>query len=78
MNVKDGTITVSPGARSSSMADSSRAAVHEVVISTSSAPVCSASSAAVRSANAPPEDGCPLADGFLHVLELTALDRGAG
>ena len=50
VNVNDGTITVSPGPRSSSIAESSRAAVHEVVISTSAAPVCSASSAAARAA----------------------------
>ena len=78
VKVNDGTITVSPGPRSSSIADSSRAAVHEVVSSTSSAPVSSASSAAVRCANAPPEDGVAAAHRLLDVLELAALQGRVG
>ena len=56
VKVKEGTMTVSPGSRSSSIAESSRAAVHEVVSSTSSAPVCSARSAVARSVKFPPEE----------------------
>ena len=57
VNVNDGTTTVSPGSRSSIIADSSSADVHEVVSSTSWAPVSSASSTEARAANSPPEAG---------------------
>ena len=59
MNVNDGTMTVSPGFRSRSIADISSAAVHDVVSSTSSAPISSASSCAARVENSPPEAGWP-------------------
>jgi hypothetical protein len=59
VKVKDGTITVSPSSRSSSIADSSRAAVHDVVISTSAEPVSARRIAAARRANSPPDAGCP-------------------
>jgi hypothetical protein len=51
VNVKEGTTTVSPGPRSSIIAESSRADVQDVVSSTSAAPVSSASSAAARAEN---------------------------
>jgi hypothetical protein len=60
VKVNDGTTTVSPGRRSSSIADISKAAVHEVVSSTSSAPVSCRSRSPTRVANGPDEDMCPL------------------
>ena len=61
VNVNDGTMTVSSGPRSSSIADSSSAEVQEVVSSTSSAPVrLREERAPPGSRSPPPEDGCPL------------------
>ena len=57
VKVNDGTTTVSPGPMSSSIADSSIADVHDVVSSTSSAPVTSARIAAARAENSPPFPG---------------------
>ena len=48
--------------------------MHEVVISTSAAPVCSASSAAVRGGELTARRRVAASDGVLHVLELVALD----
>jgi hypothetical protein len=59
VKVNDGTMTVSPSCRSISIADSSRAAVHEVVISASAEPVWALSTSAALLANSPPEARCP-------------------
>ena len=59
VNVNDGTITVSSGPRSSSIALSSSAVVHEVVSSTSSAPVSACRIAPARLENGPPLEVCP-------------------
>src|SRR5680860_1722533 len=60
VKVKEGTMTVSLGFRWSSIADSSRAEVHDVVSTTSSAPVCSVSNLAADAVNGPPEEVRPL------------------
>ncbi len=57
--VNDGTITVSPGWRSSSSAVSSRAAVHEVVSMTSCAPASSCRIVAARLLNGPDDEVWP-------------------
>ena len=62
VNVNDGTITVSPGSRSSSIADSSSAAVHEVVSSTSAAPVSACRISRAFWLNSWLEEVCPLAN----------------
>ena len=49
----DGTTTVSPGPTSSSIADISSAAVHEVVSRTSAAPVSARSTSATSAENGP-------------------------
>ena len=59
VNVNDGTITVSPGPRSSSIADSSSAAVHDVVSSTSAAPVSACRISTALRLNCPLEDVLP-------------------
>ena len=61
VKVNDGTTTVSPGPRPSSRQLSSRASVHEVVSSTSSAPVTCCRSWPVRFEKGPPLEVCPLA-----------------
>ena len=58
-NVNEGTTTVSPGWRSRSIADSSSAAVQEVVSMTSWAPESSWRMAAARLLKGPDEDVCP-------------------
>ncbi len=58
VNVNDGTTTVSSGPRSSSIALSSSAVVHEVVSSTS-APVSSCRIAPTLLANGPPAEVWP-------------------
>ena len=59
VNVNDGTITVSPGWRSSIRAVSSRADVHEVVSSTSWALNSASRISSARLTNSPPDDVCP-------------------
>ena len=57
--VNDGTITVSPGWRSSRSADSSRAAVQEVVSMTSWAPESACRTSRARALNGPDDEVCP-------------------
>jgi hypothetical protein len=60
VKVNDGTITVSPGRRSRSIADSSSAAVHEVVSSTSEAPVSAWRTSRAFWLNSWLDEVCPL------------------
>ncbi len=76
MKVNDGTITVSPGCRSSSIADSSSAAVHDVVISTSAAPVSAREQLGGAPGELPAGGEVPAARGLLDVVELASLHRG--
>ena len=60
VNVKDGTMTESPGPMSSIIADSSSAEVHDVVSNVSAAPVASVRISAARLEKGPPEEVWPL------------------